>query len=103
MLLGYLGSLNLSQKLFNIGHALYGLWNYEVVEIFFLASNDAEMYIELEFGPYGHHLGLLLHGRRNCLIHSFPITYNAKIGTSANLIILYIITIYFQVMTKGEV
>lgn len=73
------------------------------MEIFFLASNNAEMYIELEFGPYGHHLGLLLHGRRNCLIHSFPITYNAKIGTSANLIILYIITIYFQVMTKGEV
>ena len=52
------------------------------MEIFFLASNNAEMYIELEFGPYGHHLGLLLHGRRNCLIHSFPITYNAKIGTS---------------------
>ena len=64
--------------------AFLGLWDYEVVEIFFLASSknekEDEMYLELEFGPHGHHLGLLLHGRRNCLIHSFPITYKAKIG-----------------------
>ena len=59
-----------------------GLWDYEVVEIFFLASKNEEMYLELEFGPHGHHLGLLLHGRRNCLIHSFPITYKAKIGNN---------------------
>ena len=52
-----------------------------MAEIFFLASKNEDMYIELEFGPYGHHLGLLLHGRRNCLIHSFPIKYKAKIGT----------------------
>ena len=62
------------------GQALYELWNYEVVEIFFLASKDENMYLELEFGPHGQHLGLLLRGSRNCLIHSFPIQYESEIG-----------------------
>ena len=69
------------------GQAFLGLWDYEVVEIFFLASkNEEEMYLELEFGPHGHHLGLLLHGRRNCLVHSFPITYKAKIGSKNKIL-----------------
>ena len=38
------------------------------------------MYLELEFGPHGQHLGLLLRGSRNCLIHSFPIKYESEIG-----------------------
>ena len=71
------------------------------MEIFFLASNNAEMYIELEFGPYGHYLGLLLHGRRNCLIHSFPITYNAKIGMY-RIVSYYYGSISFQVLNKGH-
>jgi hypothetical protein len=36
-----------------------GLWNYEVVELFFLASST-NRYIELEFSPHGHYLVLLL-------------------------------------------
>ena len=56
------------------------LWNYEVVEIFFLASKNEDMYLEVEFGPHGQHLGLLLKGKRNILIHSFPIKYEAEIG-----------------------
>ena len=39
------------------------------------------MYLEVEFGPHGQHLGLLLKGKRNILIHSFPIKYEAEIGT----------------------
>ena len=59
--------------------AYYRLWDYEVVEIFFLSSKD-NMYLEVEFGPHGHHLGLLLNGRQKCIKHSFPIDYKAEIG-----------------------
>ena len=59
--------------------AYYRLWDYEVVEIFFLSSKD-NMYLEVEFGPHGHHLGLLLKSRQKCIKHSFPIDYTAKIG-----------------------
>ena len=37
---------------------LDGLWNYEVVECFLVG--DSGRYLELEFGPYGHWLGLVL-------------------------------------------
>ena len=59
--------------------AYYRLWDYEVVELFFLSSKD-NMYLEVEFGPHGQHLGLLLKGRQNCIKHSFPIDYTAQIG-----------------------
>ena len=39
------------------------LWEYEVVELFLLGDNDE--YLELEFGPHGHYLALMLNGRRN--------------------------------------
>ncbi|KAF5923364.1 hypothetical protein HPG69_006533, partial [Diceros bicornis minor] len=40
------------------------LWDYEVVEAFFL--NDlTEQYLEVELCPHGQHLVLLLSGRRN--------------------------------------
>lgn len=39
-----------------------GLWNHEVVELFLLGA-DAH-YLELEFGPAGHHLCLRLRGVR---------------------------------------
>ena len=41
------------------------LFDVEVVEAFFL--NDAGDYLELEFGPHGQHLMLLLSGRRNAI------------------------------------
>ena len=50
------------------------------MEIFFLASNNAEMYIELEFGPHGQHLVLLLDGRRNAIKYILPLTYRSQIS-----------------------
>ena len=47
------------------GEAFFKLWDYEVVEAFFL--NDNEQYLELEFGPHGQHLSLLLDGNRNAI------------------------------------
>ena len=47
------------------GEAFFKLWEYEVVETFFL--NDADQYLELEFGPHGQHLSLLLNGNRNAI------------------------------------
>jgi len=41
---------------------LWGLWNYEVVEFFFLG--DEEQYIEVEIAPTGHYLCLQLKGKR---------------------------------------
>jgi len=39
------------------------LWEYEVVEVFLLGSD--ENYLEIEFGPKGQYLLLQLHGYRN--------------------------------------
>jgi len=39
------------------------LWEHEVVELFLLGENGR--YLEIELGPHGHYLALLLHGRRN--------------------------------------
>ena len=47
------------------GQAYFGLWEYEVVEAFFL--NDKDQYLEVEFGPHGQHIVLLLDGRRNAV------------------------------------
>ena len=66
-----------------VGEAFYGLWEYEVAEVFFLADNKCDGtpdYLELEFGPHGQHLGLYLHGVRNAIKHSFPIEYEAQIN-----------------------
>ena len=52
------------------------------MEIFFLSSKHDNMYLEVEFGPHGQHLGLLLKGQRNCLIHSFPMKYSSEIGNN---------------------
>jgi len=59
------------------GEAFYKLWDYEVVECFLM--NDAEEYLELEFGPHGQHLALLLLGRRNAIKHSLPLRYEWKV------------------------
>ena len=47
------------------GQAYFGLWDYEVVEAFFLNTED--QYLEVEFGPHGQHIVLLLDGRRNAV------------------------------------
>lgn len=60
------------------GEAYYQLWNYEVVEAFFLASSKEE-YLELEFGPHGQHMVLLLNGTRNAVKHSLDLEYSAEI------------------------
>jgi len=60
-------------------YLLMQLWEYEVVEAFFL-SNQSEKYVELEFGPYGQHLVLLLDGRRNAIKHSLPLSYRSQIS-----------------------
>jgi hypothetical protein len=39
-----------------------GLWQHEVVELFLVGR--AQTYLELEFGPHGHYLVLLLEGVR---------------------------------------
>ena len=65
-----------------VGEAYYELWNYEVVECFFVADHPRQVvdYLELEFGPHGQHLGLVLHGVRNAIKHSFPMQYHAHIN-----------------------
>ena len=47
------------------------LWEYEVVECFI--TNGGQRYIELEFGPHGHHLGLRLSDIRSIDGDPFPI------------------------------
>ena len=42
-----------------------GLWDYEVVEVFLLG--EGERYTEIELGPHGHHLVLMLEGERNAV------------------------------------
>jgi hypothetical protein len=49
-----------------------GLWNYEVVELFFLASSTNH-YIELEFSPHGHYLVLLLTNQHKILKQMLPL------------------------------
>jgi len=57
-----------------------GLWNYEVVEAFFL-GNDGE-YIEIELGPKGHYVLLLLKGPDNLITYQMPLTnYTAQCST----------------------
>ena len=56
-----------------------GLWDYEVVEGFFLSSKT-QQYLEVEFGPHGHHLVLFLQGRKNIIKECIPIDYEAFIG-----------------------
>ncbi|KAG0713507.1 UPF0462 protein C4orf33 [Chionoecetes opilio] len=53
------------------GQPFYRLWDYEVVEMFFLNKNNE--YLEVEMGPWGQHLLLLLKGARNVIKHSLPL------------------------------
>ncbi|KAF7660834.1 hypothetical protein LDENG_00274300 [Lucifuga dentata] len=60
------------------GHAFPGLWDYEVVEAFFLDSTT-ENYLEVEICPHGQHLILLLSGRGQAFQQQLPIVFNAVI------------------------
>ena len=48
------------------------LWDYEVVELFFLSSST-NRYIELEFSPHGHYLVILLTDRRKIFKDLLPL------------------------------
>ncbi|XP_070197703.1 UPF0462 protein C4orf33 homolog isoform X2 [Littorina saxatilis] len=47
------------------------LWDYEVVEAFFM--NDKHQYVEVELCPHGQHLVLILNGRRNIVQEQLPL------------------------------
>lgn len=49
------------------------LWEHEVVELF-IAGPDAR-YVELELGPHGHHLALVLEGVRQPVASGLPVDY----------------------------
>ncbi|KAL3880799.1 hypothetical protein ACJMK2_033009 [Sinanodonta woodiana] len=59
------------------GKPFQQLWDYEVVEAFFL-SDDGK-YLELEFCPHGQHLVLLLNGRRNMWKDKLPLKFSSSI------------------------
>ena len=67
--------------------ALMGLWDYEVVEAFFLCSKS-EQYLEVEVGPHGHHLVLFLNGRKNIIKECLPIKWEVEIGKSSYYLLL---------------
>jgi hypothetical protein len=52
------------------------LWEHEAVELFLLA--EPAHYLELELGPHGHYLGLLLEGRRSVRQADLPITFRCE-------------------------
>ncbi|XP_076327798.1 UPF0462 protein C4orf33 homolog isoform X2 [Tachypleus tridentatus] len=61
------------------GEPFFKLWDYEVVEAFFLTKDDK--YLEVELSPHGQHLLLLLNGRRNAIEHSLPLNYTTTISS----------------------
>uniref|UniRef100_A0A671KD24 UPF0462 protein C4orf33 homolog n=1 Tax=Sinocyclocheilus anshuiensis TaxID=1608454 RepID=A0A671KD24_9TELE len=60
------------------GEPFPGLWDYEVVESFFLNSNT-EQYLEVEVCPHGQHLILLLNGKHNAFMQQLPLSFKANI------------------------
>ncbi|KAM9399069.1 UPF0462 protein C4orf33 homolog isoform 1-T1 [Salvelinus alpinus] len=60
------------------GQPFPGLWNYEVVEAFFLDSTTVN-YLEVEVCPHGQHLVLLLSGRGHAFMQQLPLSFTATI------------------------
>jgi len=58
------------------GQPLFGLWDYEVVELFL--ANDENQYVEIELCPWGQHLVLLLNGTHNAIRHSLPLQFTVE-------------------------
>lgn len=61
-----------------VGQPFPSLWDYEVVEAFFLGKEDK--YLEVELNPHGQHLVLLLNGRRNLAKDELSLEYEGKIN-----------------------
>ncbi|KFM79373.1 hypothetical protein X975_16775, partial [Stegodyphus mimosarum] len=59
------------------GQPFKNLFDYEVVEAFFLGQDDK--YLEVELSPHGQHLVLLLSGRRNVIKMCLPMSYDVSI------------------------
>ncbi|XP_076064328.1 uncharacterized protein LOC143038676 [Oratosquilla oratoria] len=59
------------------GQPFLGLWNYEVVEIFFL--NDDNQYVEIELSPHGQHIVLLFKAQSETIRHSLPLKVKTTI------------------------
>ncbi|XP_069834705.1 UPF0462 protein C4orf33 homolog isoform X3 [Dendropsophus ebraccatus] len=58
------------------GEPFNGLWDFEVVESFFLNS-ETTRYLEVELCPHGQHLVLLLSGVRNAFKTELPLEFAA--------------------------
>ena len=58
----------------------WALWEHEVVELFIAGPGDDEgvHYLELELGPHGHHLALLLAGRRHIVGRELPLAVTTR-------------------------
>ena len=52
---------------------VWGLWDYEVVELFLVGEKDR--YTEIELGPHGHHLVLRLDGVRRIVERELAIDF----------------------------
>lgn len=61
------------------GQPFPGLWDYEVVESFFLNGSN-ENYLEVEVCPHGQHLILLLSGKHNAFQQALPLAFSATIN-----------------------
>ena len=55
----------------------WGLWEYEVVELFVLGAD--ERYTEIELSPHGHFLVLTLHGERQFDKRELPLHFQATV------------------------
>ena len=55
----------------------WGLWDYEVVELFLV--DDKGHYTEIEVGPHGHHLVLQLDGPRSIVCKEIPMRWKSTI------------------------
>lgn len=53
--------------------ACWGLWNFEVVELFLVGTGEPSPYTEIEISPWGHHLVLQLLGARNTIAKELPL------------------------------
>ncbi len=58
----------------------WGLWEYEVIELFVLGCG--ERYTEIELGPHGHYLALRCEGRRQIVERDMTLDFQPKRGDS---------------------
>ncbi|KAM9330465.1 UPF0462 protein C4orf33 homolog [Gastrophryne carolinensis] len=63
------------------GKPFMGLWEYEVVESFFLNSETTQ-YLEVELCPHGQHLVLLLCGVGNAFKTELPLKFEADVTST---------------------